>query len=286
MNVIEPMNFYEKEVRFYQEAADLSPIGTPRVHAAVFDPASRDFVILLEDLSGRRMCDQNAGCAVDDAFVAVRALAEHHAQWWESERFASMPWLPVIADPPFPQVIAGMFKQAWPVAQEILGPRLGDRYVEFGDRFVDLVDWFTAEGSLGPVTYCHGDYRLDNLFFANGGGDRPITVVDWQLSFRGRGGYDLAYFISQSLGTEDRRANEQALIDHYRADLAGAGIDYPENELRKDYGRTVAFCFCYPVISAGQIEFTNERHRELIEGMLDRAKSAIDDVDALALLPG
>lgn len=286
MNVIEPMNFYEKEVRFYQQAAADTPIGTPHVHLAHFDSDSRDFVILFEDLCGRRMCDQNIGCAVEDAFVAVRALAEHHAYWWESDRFASMPWLPVIADPPFPQVIAGMFKQAWPVAQEAFGAQLGDRYVEFGDRFADLVPWFTEMGSLAPRTYCHGDYRLDNLFFCDDESDQPLMVIDWQLGFRGRGGYDLAYFASQSLTTEDRRANEEALIDLYRQGLAEQGVEYPEDDLRSDYRRTVAFCFCYPVIACGQIELSNDRARALVEGMLDRAKSAIEDVDALALLPG
>ena len=35
-------------------------------------------------------------------------------------------------------------------------------------------------------------------------------MCDWQISFRGRGAYDLAYFVSQSLSIKDRRANEEA----------------------------------------------------------------------------
>ena len=38
-------------------------------------------------------------------------------------------------------------------------------------------------------------------------------------------------------------------------------------------------------MAAGQIELTNDRMRELLEGMLDRAVAAIDDTRALELLP-
>jgi hypothetical protein len=283
MNVVEPMRFYEKEVRVYQEAAEVSPIGTPQVYAAHFDDDSRDFVLLLEDLSFGRMEDQNVGCEIADARTAIEAMVELHAHWWESRDLDAMTWLPTIQAPPYPQVIAGMFKQAWPKAQEVLVSRLGDTYSDYGARFPELVEWFCEEGSKEPHTYCHGDYRLDNMFF--GVGHRPITVVDWQLSFRGRGAYDLAYFVSQSLDTDCRRSHEKDLLESYGSALAARGIEYPAGELRNDYRRTVAFCFCYPIISAGQIEITNERHVELLERMTDRAILAIEDNHALDVLP-
>ena len=39
-------------------------------------------------------------------------------------------------------------------------------YREYGERFPDLVQWFLDLGSGEPQTLCHGDFRLDNLFFA------------------------------------------------------------------------------------------------------------------------
>ena len=284
MNVIEPMNFYEKEIRFYEQAAKDTPIGTPRVYCAHFDRESRDFVLLLEDLSDRRMEDQVVGCGSTDASTAIDTLIELHAHWWESPRLDTLSWLPRLEDPPYPQVIAGMFKQAWPVALEILGERMGETYKDYGDRYADLVAWFCEMGTRPPVTFVHGDYRLDNLFFANGH-QQPLTVVDWQLSFRGRAGYDLGYFLSQSLATAERRGCEKELMSTYHDGLTSRGVDYPRDEFEQDYRRTVAFCFCYPVISAGQIEFTNERHRALINDMLDRSIRAIEDNRALEILP-
>jgi thiamine kinase-like enzyme len=182
-------------------------------------------------------------------------------------------------------VLAAMFKQAWPRALEVFGDHLSPTHFEFGERFVDLVPWFMEDATKPPMTFCHGDYRLDNLFFGTKPEHAPVTIVDWQICFQGRGGYDLGYFVSQSLAADDRRPNEQALIDRYRNGLKSRGIDYPRDELMRDYRRTIAWCFIYPVVSAGQIELTNERMRQLILGILDRAVQAIDDTGALDVLP-
>ena len=284
MNVIEPLRFYEKEVNFYKQDPDTIPVATPEVFAAEFDPATGDFVLLFEDCSGRRMEDQIAGCSIADAEAAIDAMVPLHAHWWEGD-FSSVPWLSAYNEPPYPQVLAAMFKQAWPRALEAFGDHLSETHLEYGERFVDLVPWFMEGATKAPLTFCHGDYRLDNLFFGTKPEHAPVTIVDWQIAFRGRGGYDLGYFVSQSLATEDRRASEQALIERYRSALAARGIDYPQDELMTDYRRTLAWCFIYPVVSAGQIELTNERMRELILGILDRAVVAIDDTRALDVLP-
>lgn len=284
MNVIEPLNFYSKEVRFYKEAAEHTPIATPKAYFAEHDAESGDFALLLEDLSDRRMCDQMEGCVLADARVAIDAMVDLHASWWSSDRFSAMPWIPSYSDPPFPQVLAGMFKQSWPRALEIVGGQLDDAYRDFGDRFPDLVAWFVEEAADEPVTFCHGDFRLDNVFFGNND-QAPVTLVDWQICFRGRAGYDLGYFISQSLDTEVRRAHETELRDRYLEGMAARGIDYPEDDFDADYRRTVAWCFIYSVVATGSIEITNERHRSLIQGMTDRAVQAIEDNDSLELLP-
>lgn len=285
MNVVEPLRFYEKEVRFYQQASGDFPVATPHSYFADFDPATGDFALLLEDLNDRRMCDQVAGCAIADAEAGIDAMVDLHAWSWDGSRFGELPWLPSYADPPFPQVIAGMYKQAWPAALEVMGDRMNDTIRDFGDRYEGLVQWFMDELTVPPYTFCHGDFRLDNLFFGTQPDQAPVTIVDWQICFRGRAGYDLAYFISQSVDAEHRRKHEESLIDRYAEGLKAKGIDYPRDELVKDYKRTVAYCFIYPIVATGQIELTNERHLALLNGMLDRAVTAIEDVGALDVLP-
>jgi aminoglycoside phosphotransferase (APT) family kinase protein len=291
-NVVVPLRFYEKEVNYYRELGPTSVIPTAKAYAAEFDEATGDFVLLLEDFGNRRMEDQIAGCPVPDAeaavdalarFHAVDALARFHAASWDEADLPS--WLPAYADPPYPQVIEGMYRQAWPRAVEIFGDHLSPEFTAFGERYPNLVGWFMESLSTGTRAMCHGDYRLDNLFFGTEPSQPRVAAVDWQICFRGVPAYDLAYFVSQSLRTDDRRRHEQALKERYRAVLAESEIDYPLEQLERDYAITVAYCFIYAVVSAGQIDMTNERMRELILGILDRAVVAIEDSKGLDLLP-
>ena len=283
-NVTTPLGFYSNEVNFYNQAAALTPMATAKSYAAEFDDATGDYVLLIEDQCDRRSADQNVGCAVADAESAVDALALHHARFWDSD-FAQIPWVKRYTEPPYPQVLQGMFMQSWPIAVEALGGAMPDSIRAFGERFPELIPWFLSEASQPPHTLCHGDFRLDNLFFAEEPGQAPVTVLDWQICFRGNGAYDLAYFVSQSLSTEDRRGSEKSLIDQYLGVLKANTIDVDREQFEKAYARTVAYCFIYSVAAAGQIEVTNERHLALLHMMFDRSVAAILDWDALAALP-
>jgi hypothetical protein len=148
-----------------------------------------------------------------------------------------------------------------------------------------MVPWFGDQLARPPRTLLHGDLRLDQLFFAVGAGDPPVTALDWQITGMGRGAYDLAYFLGQSLPTEIRRTNEGLLIKRYTERLAEHGVDYPRDEIMRDYRITTAFCFIYPVIVGGRIEMANERHLDLLQIIFNRAAAAIEDHDALALRP-
>jgi hypothetical protein len=105
------------------------------------------------------------------------------------------------------------------------------------------------------------------------------------MTAKGRGAYDVGYFLSQSLTTETRRSCEHRLLERYASRLAEHGIDYPREQLLRDYRLTTAWCFCYPVIAAGRIEIANDRQLDLLRAMLDRSATAIEDHDALVLRP-
>ena len=109
--------------------------------------------------------------------------------------------------------------------------------------------------------------------------------MDWQISGKGRGAYDMAYFLSQSLTAETRRNCEDRLIERYAERLAEHGIDYPRDQLLRDYRLTTTWCFIYPVMAAGRIDIANDRQLELVRTMVNRAELAIEDHDGLSLRP-
>ncbi len=73
------MRTSEVEVRFYQEVAPTLGVRTPRCYHADVDPATAEFVLILEDLAPARVGDQVAGCTVDEAALALTELAALHA---------------------------------------------------------------------------------------------------------------------------------------------------------------------------------------------------------------
>jgi hypothetical protein len=284
--VCEPLEFYRHEVRFYQEIGLADPLPPARPFFAAFDEATHDFALVLEDLRHLRNADQTVGCTPADAEAVVDAIARHHAHWWESERLAAFPWLGSYTTvPAFAETVAGSFGTGWPRFLEVVGGDLSPELRAFGRRFPSLVPWYLEQIARPPITFCHGDLRLDQLFFAIDADDPPVTALDWQITTLCRGAYDLAYFLSQSLATETRRSYEADLIARYEQRLSEHGIDYPTTELRRDYRLTTAWCFVYPVISAGQFDIANDRQLELLQTMTNGAAAAIEDNDSLALRP-
>ncbi|MGD9893120.1 MAG: phosphotransferase [Dehalococcoidia bacterium] len=282
--MVSVFRFYEREVRFYNELARQVSVATPRRYAGDFDPATGDFILLLEDLSDRRLGDQLAGASLDDAELTIRELAKLHAAWWNDPRLEALDWLPASSDPINKAGVA-MYPQAWPIFMERFGHALPEAMRHTGERLGAEVGAILDRFVTGPRTICHGDPRADNLFFGTRPGDPALTLIDWQISVRAAGTYDLGYFMSQSLDTEVRRAHEQDLLKLYHSLLCEGGVTgYSFDDMLEHYRWTVLFCFAYPVMGGGFGDLSNERGNQLATSMMNRSAAAIMDWNAGALL--
>ncbi|OBF37676.1 phosphotransferase [Mycobacterium sp. ACS1612] len=284
-NICEAGDFYLREVRFYEQIGVANPLPPARPYFAAFDEATHDFVLVLEDLQRLRTADQTVGCTAADAEIVIDAIARHHAHWWHNDRLESLSWLTPYDTGPFPAVAVSNFTAGWPVFLDRVGFELSSAARDFGERMPSLIPWLLTELTRPPRTFLHGDLRLDQLFFAVEADDPPLTALDWQVTAKGRGAYDVGYFLSQSLTADTRRSCEDQLLQRYTERLAEQGIDYSAEQLRRDYRLTTAWCFSYPVIGAGRIDIANDRQLILLRSMLDRAVTAIEDHDCFSLRP-
>jgi aminoglycoside/choline kinase family phosphotransferase len=276
--------FYEREVRFYQEIAERVELGTPRCYACAFDPASGDFILLLEDLSRIRLGDQLAGATVDEAKLAVHELAKLHAAWWQNPRLHAFDWMPMANDQVNKMGLT-LYPQAWGVFMERFGAKLDPRMIPIGQKLGAKVNDILDRFATRPLTICHGDFRLDNLFFHDSGSERPLTAIDWQITIRSTGTYDVGYMMSQSINVEDRRAYEREILTLYHDALVERGVTgYSFDQCLEDYRWTLLFCFAYPVMGGGLGDLSNERGYALAETMMQRSASAILDWDAGSLI--
>ena len=57
---------YQREVRFYRDVASTISLRTPHCFFAEFEPATHNFIIVMEDLTPARSGDQIAGMALDE----------------------------------------------------------------------------------------------------------------------------------------------------------------------------------------------------------------------------
>lgn len=276
--------FYEREVRFYQGFSDEIALPTAHAYVARFDPATGNFVLLLEDLATQRLGDQLAGATLEESRLLVEALAKHHAQWWNHPRLAELDWMPE-GDSEINKAGLSLYPMALPSYMERFGDALPDGIADVAQRLTAETSALLDKVSAGPATICHGDWRLDNLFFGTAPGAAPFTAVDWQIAVKTVGTYDLGYFMSQSVDVDLRRAHERDLMALYYDTLRAGGVqDYSHDQFIEDYRTTLAFCLVYPVMGGGLGDLSNERGVALAKAMTERCAAAIRDWDAASVL--
>jgi len=277
--------FYEREVSFYRELGPAAGIRIPTMHFGAADPQSGDFVLLMEDLAPARVGDQLAGCSAQDARSAIDAIAKCHALWWRNPRLEAFAWLPATNDP-INHFAQFAYQGCWEPFVQFVGDKMTPALRRTGEALatnvIRMLDGFVER----PTTLVHGDYRADNLFFGGAQGAPALAAVDWQVSARGAGAFDLAYFLSGNVSTEIRRSIEMDLLKHYTDILRENGVrEYGLESCLEDYRFGVLFCLVYCVIVIGTLDPTNARGVAVFHANLERVATAIDDLDAGTTMP-
>ena len=76
------LRLYEREVKFFDELCDRSPIRVPKGYGGGLADDGSSYFVLMEDVGEHRVVDQNEGMSLADAQRAVDALAVWHAKFW------------------------------------------------------------------------------------------------------------------------------------------------------------------------------------------------------------
>ena len=278
--------FYEREVRFYEQVADRVAMRIPRAYYADVDPQTGDFVLLLEDMAPACVGDQVNGCTPEQAKRAIHDLAQFQAGWWQHPDLAKLDWMPFINDP-VNQSAEASYQQAWPAFVDFLGDRLPADTHRVGDRLGSNLITILNEMFDRPQTIVHGDYRLDNLFFATKRGGCEFGVIDWQIANRGIGTFDVAYFLTGNIDVKLRSSCEMDFLKLYHDTLLAGGVKgYSWDDCLRDYRMSALFCLAYVVISIGTLDPANDRGLALMHAWFDRVSNAIRDLRADELMPG
>ena len=186
---------YRSECAFYQSVADRVTIPIPDCFHCEITDEGASYALLLADQAPAVQGDQIAGCGVEEARLAVRALAGLHGPTWCDPHWQSFEGLAMsITGEDAIRGMGEVSKMAADITVDKLKGKLSDADAETLVAAMALVTPWLLNAP-DRFALLHGDYRLDNLLFD---GDR-VAVVDWQTLGIGLAGRDLAYFTGTSL---------------------------------------------------------------------------------------
>jgi len=195
---------------------------------------------------------------VEHLQLTMRTIARFHARWWGKDNTSSP--LRFFAHPdnvggplPFlPKCVphtgwALLFKnglKALPHCYSEEGPcngarKFGEEYAVFVSKIRPLVRRrrraIVRELFRHPLTVCHGDAHLENIFFGEqypGG----CALIDFGLTMFGQALSDVATVLGGGMSVEGRRAHEKHLVKYYHDCLCDFGVkNYPYEQCWRDY---------------------------------------------------
>ena len=235
--------------------------------------------LLLEDLSTTsRAGDQIAGCSLDDAAIVVRELARFHRGFWQKPALAQESWLSQ------PQ----QFLPAYAKGTAVLADWLADRIPADDLAVVNDFGALAARWLAMPPprqTLIHGDPRVDNILFEATADGTRACLIDWQSLRLGDPQYDVAYFLSGSISSQDRRAGERDLLAEYVRLVAEVDPTYSLELALASYRANVVSGLWLTVIAAAYID-RNHHNADLLVALVTRNTSAVRDWDGLGAITG
>lgn len=270
---------YLKEVDFYRSIKPTVKIRTPEVYVNLYDPASLDFALIMEDMSGSEQGDQFRGLTADEAALAIEQAVLLHAPRWGD------PALSQLSDTSPEETalrLGEIYKMTCEPALAQLAPHLDDLSVKVAQDLLPLVaKWTNAITT--PETLIHIDFRPDNFLFGKTPEAPPLAVVDWQTYRNGAAMNDIAYMIGGAFLPEVRPTVERDLITEYCARMKTEGVDYSFDTAWHDYRIASLWGVIMSVIAA-ILAARTERGDKMLGTMLLRAAHHAHDIDALDLL--
>jgi len=267
---------YLREGFFYSEFAADRNLPIPDCYYADIDRQTGEGILLLEDLSHYRLVEFVAGCVPEDVEKVIRALASIHIQGWSSPQLKEMSGAEILADFPFPELWLQYPQKAAALLPEFSLP---DSFLSIGQYLADnALSIFERLSEADPLTCIHRDIHVDNVLFGVGEEDVPAMILDWQVSGRGRGVYDVAYFMISSVPPVQRRQIEKELLGIYHNLLIENGIEkYSFAQCWFDYKLSVVGKLFVTVIATVLIDNSSPFKRAWRQADLQRLLAFCED---------
>ncbi|MCO4762363.1 MAG: phosphotransferase [Myxococcales bacterium] len=256
-----------KEAGVYGELSADPAVATPRAWIAEVHKPSGNLCIVMDRLVDTVEISERDGCPAQKCGLAMDAFAAMHARYWNKDEAT---FLKVVPDPVI-DYMGSLFE--------------GDDAELFGD----LIRATWRHDSLPPATVLHGDARVGNMLFPTDAPGSAFAFIDWQAARKGKGVFDVAYFLALSVDADVRKDNEQALLDRYHQGLIDGGVTgYDRETLFDDYRLEQMLVLGFVTLPFMSAESSTTRDNttglaDLGEVWTRRMIAVVDDLDLLWL---
>jgi hypothetical protein len=254
-----------KEVGVYRSIALDPRVAAPRPLFAGVHKGTGNLCVIMEFLHPATEITEKVGCPAELAEMAMDGFAALHAAYWEKDDPATAFLKPV------PDVAIDWFATLF----------------EGEDRelFAHLLRVVWRHDGRAPLTVLHGDARVGNMLFPAASGTGRFALIDWQAARKGKGVFDVAYFLVLSVDPDVRREHAERLLQRYHAGLVAHGVrDYTFEALHQDYTMAVLLVLAFvtlPLMSAESSTTAEnlEKLHELGDVWFARMLAMVDDLD-------
>jgi Phosphotransferase enzyme family len=241
-----------REVAFYRQiGASVSGGLLPRCFAAEWDAATKDWHVLLEDLSDshRIATTWPLPPPAETCEAIIRTWARFHGQWWDDPRLGVSigNWADARAVDNYLKQAASKFAEFADAAGDRLPAERRDLFEALLANAPRLIQRFDSRRDL---TIVHGDAHVWNCFLPRDGGE-DVRLFDWDSWRLGLATEDLAYMMAMHWYPDRRQRLERPLLDAYHASLQESGATgYSRSALDDDYRFAILWLTTTPLWQA------------------------------------
>ncbi|MEM8549350.1 MAG: oxidoreductase family protein [Verrucomicrobiota bacterium] len=278
--VMNEFHTFEREIRFYREIAPTAPLRLPRIYFTYAE--SPRFAIGMEDLSHFTPGDQLIGMPYDQVERVVTALAKLQAMYWQNDHLDTLDWMPT----------ENNFERAfddshWQGFCRVLGKTVSTEGIAAGERFRHHIHWIEEQINAAPKTLVHYDLREDNMLFGQPGTADEFIIVDWQVTVRGCGAYDVARLMAGSETPAQREGHQLEILRTWHDALLAHGVTGYSFEDALYHFKLCLMSYCsIPVFFHEFLDLVGgERNPKLLAAMAQRGFAAVVELNATDILP-
>ena len=268
-NVALALGIYVRETHFFDDLASRTPVPSVRCLYADMDIDAGEFVLVIEEIMHLTVGDQLHGATVQQLERTLKEIAKWHAAWWEHPALGTFDWLPTNDSPIQLAVVPGIMRGAMPVIESDWISRVGEEAVALGRDVADKFEEIMARSSAAARTLCHGDLRLENVFFNDDASD--IMFIDFQLLVKGSPAQDVQYLFGSSMDPEMWDQEGMRLSRLYYNEIVSHGVtNYSWNSFWSEFQLHCLWAMVAPASTVSGFDMGDDKGKQLAERWMMR----------------